>query len=329
MLTLRENALAILHGKQPDKYDDFMNAMQFLLDPIWLADRVPQDGEFHKDSWGVTKCFLPGAPGPHPHITPENIVCKNIEEWEKYVIAPDIDALDWTDAREQASQINRDEKFVGLFSATGIFERSHFLMGMEDAFCNYLEYPEEMTALINYLADWKIKGIYRAGEEVRPDVVFYQDDWGSKQNLFLPPAVWREIIKPATKRISDAIHDIGALYVHHADCYCQPIVEDMVELGVDIWQGVIPENDIVEIKRITNNKLAMIGGIDVPYCDRENATEEEIRSHVREKIDLYCPGGYFFPGLPSGACLNAWNDSICRDELDKYGRQWAQEHPVV
>ncbi len=78
MLTLRENALAILHGKQPDKYDDFMNAMQFLLDPIWLSDRTPQDGEFHKDSWGVTKCFLPGAPGAHPHITPDNKVCKNI-----------------------------------------------------------------------------------------------------------------------------------------------------------------------------------------------------------------------------------------------------------
>jgi len=145
MLTLRENALAILHGKQPDKYDDFMNAMQFLLDPIWLSDRTPQDGEFHKDSWGVTKCFLPGAPGAHPHITPDNKVCKNIEEWEKYVQAPNLDVLDWSDAREQANQVNRDEKFVGLFCATGIFERSHFLMGMEDAFCNYLEYPEEMT----------------------------------------------------------------------------------------------------------------------------------------------------------------------------------------
>lgn len=41
------------------------------------------------------------------------------------------------------------------------------------------------------------------------------------------------------------------IYIHHADCICQPIVTDMVEIGVDIWQGVIAQNDIVEIQKIT------------------------------------------------------------------------------
>ena len=67
----------------------------------------------------------------------------------------------------------------------------------------------------------------------------------------------------------------------------------MVEIGVDIWQGVIPQNDIVEIQRITEGKLAMVGGIDGPKIDIENITEEQIRQEVRRAIDTYCPAGGF------------------------------------
>ena len=91
--------------------------------------------------------------------------------------------------------------------------------------------------------------------------------------------------------------------MHHADCICQPIVTDMVEIGVDIWQGVIPQNDIVEIQRITEGKLAMAGGIDGPKIDIENITEEQIRQEVRRAIDTYYPAGRFYPSIPNGVCF--------------------------
>ena len=65
----------------------------------------------------------------------------------------------------------------------------------------------------------------------------------------------------------------------------------MVEIGIDIWQGVIAQNDIVEIQRITEGKLAMVGGIDGPKIDVENITEEQIRAEVRRAVDTYRPDG--------------------------------------
>lgn len=329
MLSLRENALAILHGEQPDFYGDFMDALQWVPDPVMASDAIAKDGKPHKDSWGTVKVFPPDAPGAHPQLNQDNLVIPDIEEWQDYLKVPSLDDLDWESAREAAKSIDRGKHFAALFMATGLFERSHFLMGMEDAFCNYLEYPDEMKELLSAVADYKIREIEMAAEYFHPDVIFYQDDWGSKQNLFLPPQTWRDIIKPLTAKISDAIHDAGALYVHHADCVCQPIVGDMVDLNVDIWQGVIPENDIVEIQRITQGKLPMIGGIDVPAIDVEGLSEEAIRAEVRRAIDTYCPGGKFFPGMPGGACYVTRNNEIVRDELVKYGRQWALEHPVA
>ena len=82
-----------------------------------------------------------------------------------------------------------------------------------------------------------------------------------------------------------AAHDEGIMFIHHADCICQPLVEDMIEIGIDIWQGTIPQNNIVEIQRVTKGKLPMIGGIDGPKIDIEHITEEEIRAEVRRAFD--------------------------------------------
>ncbi len=48
MLTKRANMTAILEGKQPDYYGDLMDALQVIPDPIFMSDRVVQDGEIHR-----------------------------------------------------------------------------------------------------------------------------------------------------------------------------------------------------------------------------------------------------------------------------------------
>lgn len=327
-VNLRENAMAILEHGQPELYFDFMDAMSFVPDPVLMRDLAVQDGKEHKDSWGTTFIFPPDEPGEFPHVTPENAVVKDITTWDEQLVVPSTEGLDWTAAKTFAKNVDRDREFVGFFSAGGLFERSHHLMGMEEAFIAYLEEPEAMEAMLRAIADYKIAQIKETARQVHPDVIFFQDDWGSKQSLFLPPETWREMIKPLQIEIAETIHDCGMLYVHHADCICEPIVEDMVEIGVDIWQGVIPQNDIVGIQRRTGGKLAMIGGIDGPKLDVADISEEEIRRSVDEAIDTYCAAGRFFPGIPNGQCYREWNDVIVKDELAKHGRQYAIDHPV-
>ena len=72
----------------------------------------------------------------------------------------------------------------------------------------------------------------------------------------------------------------------------------------------------------------MVGGIDGPAIDIDGISEAAIRKEVRRAIDTYCPGGRFYPGIPNGVCYREWNNSIFMDELHKYGRQFAEEHPI-
>ena len=327
-MTPRENMMAIFEGRQPAYYGDFQSAVKIMLDPVWMSDSVPEDGKEHKDSWGTVCVRAIGSPGKHPHVTDENAVVKDVTEWKKQLVIPSYKDLDWSKAEEQAAAVDRSQHFVEYFCAQGLFERSHFLMGMEEAFCAYLEEPEAMQEMLAAIAEYKKAVIKEAAFHLHPDVIFFQDDWGSKQNLFLPPDVWREMIKPLQADIAKTIHECGMIYVHHADCICEPIVEDMVEIGIDIWQGVIPQNDIVSIQERTQGKLAMIGGIDGPAIDDEDTPEEAIVAEVHRCIDTYCPAGRFFPGAPA-PLLRPRNSEVLNAELAAYGRTWAEEHPVA
>ena len=327
-MTPRENMMAIFEGRQPAYYGDFQSAVKIILDPIWMSDSVPEDGKEHKDSWGTVCVRGIGSPGKHPHVTDENAVVKDVTEWKKQLVIPSYKDFDWSKAEEQAASVDRSQHFVEYFCAQGLFERSHFLMGMEEAFCAYLEEPEAMQEMLSAIADYKKAVIKEAAFHLHPDVIFFQDDWGSKQNLFLPPDVWREMIKPLQADIAKTIHECGMLYVHHADCICEPIVEDMVEIGIDIWQGVIPQNDIVSIQERTQGKLAMIGGIDGPAIDDEDTPDEAIVNEVHRCVDTYCPGGRFYPGAPA-PLLRQRNGDVLNKELAEYGRAWAEAHPVA
>ena len=324
-MTPRENVMAVLRGETPDAYIDIMSAINLMPDPIMASNAIPKDGLEHKDSWGTVYVFHPDHPGPQPRVNPDNCVIKDIEKWRDYVVVPSLENLDFSKAKAAAEATDRKEKFVGLYCAGGLFERSHHLMGMQEALMAYMTNPEDMADFLRVVADYKIASIKLCAEAFHPDIIFYHDDWGSKQNVFLPPATWREVIKPLQKEIADTIHECGMIYMHHADCICEPYVEDMVEIGVDVWQGAIAQNDIPGIQKRINDKMAITGGIDMPKVDIPGTTEEAVRAEVRRAYDEYCVGGRFFPGMPSPGSLTPWVYKAAADEQAKYSVEFANK----
>ena len=89
--------------------------------------------------------------------------------------------------------------------------------------------------------------------------------------------------------------DHGVIVMHHADSFCEPIVEDMVEIGVDIWQGVLPQNDIPKIQKQLDGRMVLMGGLEASVVDRADSTEEEIRADVRRALRRLRPRRPLYP----------------------------------
>lgn len=276
------------------------------------------------DLWGTVIEWPEDAPGSMPLVTEENKVIKDITRWMDYVHAPDVaagssDPEAWRELREKMRGRAGDERLVAGFMATGIFEQCHFLMPFQEVLTNLYDHPDEMHELIEYITEFRLAYVKQIIDNLQPDAIFSHDDWGTKDALFMKPEMWREFFKEPYRRFYGYIRDRGVIAIHHADSYLVPIVEDMAEIGIQVWQGVLPENDIPALQERLAGRMVLMGGIGAAI-DREDAGEEEVRAYVHDALHRYCPGGHFIPSITYGLAGTVYKhvDPWIDDEIRKY-----------
>ena len=329
MMTPRENFLETL--KRDGKPDRLLKQYEALVpimnDPLQVYTRGNRKrGTTSRDRWGTEILFPEDAPGPMPHVTEENKVCPDVTEWRDYVKVPDLVAncsQGWETAQAAAAAVDRSQYLTMGFMGTGIFEQCHFLMGFEDTLVNLLLEPDAMHELVDTVAEYRFTYAKLLVDNLKPDVILSHDDWGSKTSLFMKPEVWREFFKDHYKRIYGYMKDHGVIVIHHADSFCEPIIEDMVDIGVDVWQGVLPQNDIPKLQKQLDGRMVLMGGLDAGHIDRTDSTEAEIRADVRRACDAYAPGGHYIPCITYGlkGCIFPHVDPIIDDEIDRYNKE--------
>ena len=324
MLNPKENLLeTIKQNGSPDRlvnmYDPFVVLRN---DPMakFIRGRVVRGTEV-ADPWGTIMTWPEGQHAAMPHITEETKVVPDITRWREYIRVPDLAAncTDWSEAIAARDAVDRDKYLVTGHMGTGVFEQTHFLMGFEDTLTNLLIEPDDMRELIDVIGEYRFTYARLLVENLKPDAILSNDDWGSKNSLFMQPALWRELYKPWYVKIYGYMKEHGVIVLHHADCFLEPIVEDMVELGIDIWQGVLPTNNISAIQKQLNGRMTLMGGID-SGLDRADATEEEIRAEAKRVCESFGPGGHFIPCTTYGSpkTINPNVYETLSNEIDKY-----------
>lgn len=327
----KELFLSVMRNEKPTKwmgygFDAFPQAQfHVVIDPISIWDILFMSGESVLDNWGVEHRFLPGDPGIIPIVNEQNAVIKDITRWRDYVTFPEIPDLDWSDFKKAVDAVDRETTMVMVPTFRGLFERAHCLMPFEECLINMYEEPEAMNEFFDAYTDWKLEVVKQIIDNMQPDIIHSHDDWGSKTAMLFSPDKFRELLKPHYARLYSYIKGRGVLVQHHADCFCQGIEKDMVDLGVDMWQGILPSNDIVEIQKNTEGKMLLMGGLQQDKIDQADASEDLIRAEVRRAIDTYAPGGAFLPCIPSLETINTHVTPIVIDECNRYGAEWLKK----
>ena len=305
MQTAKEIFLEMLKpDAQPERQLKQYEALHMCLyDPINAYLRGNRKrGTVSVDRWGTTISFPEDAPGAMPLNHGDMAVCRDITCWHETVHAPDIESActeGWEECRKKAREAAGDEQLVAGFMGTGIFEQCHFLMGFEDTLTNLYEHSDEMHELIETITEYRLDYVRRLIDGLKPDVIFSHDDWGTKNALFMKPDMWREFFKEPYRRFYGYIRSRGVIAIHHADSYLVPIVDDMAEIGIQVWQGTLPENDIPALQQHLNGRLTLMGGFGAAI-DRADAQPEEILAYARDTLRRCCPGGHFIPSITYG-----------------------------
>lgn len=324
MQTAKEAMLAILRG---EKADFIPEPYTVIKDVVFPGERYIDMENFDPygtgpDAWGV----MWTNQGPNPMID-GNTVAKDfrlfddVEEWKDHVKFPPIDFMpvdQILNGMKMGMGYKEDEHVLSCLILSGAFERVNQMVGFENALCAFYECPDEMHELLNAICDYKIKCIELAHKYLHPDVIHMHDDWGTNDNMFFSPEIWREFIKPLEKRYADKIHELGMIYMHHSCGYITQIMGDLVEVGVDAVNPMMISNDLDGIFEKYGDKITICGGINNQKIEGPDVPEEVIREEIRSAMDKYVNKGRYLPYLIP---IKEYTFGIWMDEVNKYGRQ--------
>ena len=327
MLTKRQNMIETMKGGHPDRFVNGYEALGLVMgSPFGKRNPNPKPGELNVvNAWGITKSWPKGTPGAFPVHTPDKIVIKDIDEWQKYVKVPRVkyDAEEWEPFIEMAEKIDRNEQFVMTYFAPGVFEQCHYLMEIQNCLMAFYESPDEMHELIDCITQFELDYAAEVCKYLKPEGLFHHDDWGSQISTFLSPDMFREFIKPAYMKIYHYYKEHGVqLIVHHSDSYAATLVPDMIDMGIDVWQGVMRTNDIPSLIKQYGEKITFMGGIDSATVDYEGWTEEEVAKQVRAACES-CGTKYFIPCTSQGLPISTYPgvyEAVAR-EIDNMSRE--------
>lgn len=325
MLTAKENMREVIRGGNPDRLVNQYEAIALLFHPFMMfASPLCQKGQENVvNAWGVTNSFPENVPGAFPVHTPDKIVIKDIEDWKQYVKAPSLKfpQEQWDICKGMYDAVDGTKAFKAAFVAPGLFEQTHHLMSIQEALMAYMEYPDEMHELIEYLTDWELELAEGICSNLHPDMIFHHDDWGSETNSFLRPSIFEDFFLEPYKKIYGYYKSHGVEFVvHHSDSYCANLIPYMVEMGIDVWQGCMKSNGNPELIKKYGGQMTFMGDIDNKFVDFEGWTPEDCAKAALESIQRCNSVKHYIPCITQGGPGSVYPGTYAEisKAIDKY-----------
>ncbi len=167
-----------------------------------------------------------------------------------------------------------------------LFEAAWRLRGLENFLIDLLKRPDWVHFLLDRLTDLARRNaetLARAGV----DVLALDDDVGMPETMMIGPATWREFFKPRMAKIIQAARaikpDLRVLY--HSDGYFEPIVGDLMEIGVNAINPLQPDHmDAARIRQRFGPRLALWGTVG-HQTTFSFAKPDAIRGEVKHRIE--------------------------------------------
>jgi len=224
----------------------------------------------------------------------EDFPIKSWEDFDRLPI-PDVrDARRWQHLKGIRQQAG--EKFL-LASGISLYERTHFLRGLENVWADIYQAPEQLHRLIDRLVEMNLVAIAEYAR-LGADGLIFTDDWGLQNRLMISPKAWRALWMPGYERIFQATRQAGMLSFLHSCGYIVEILDDLIACGLDAIHMDQQENMGLELlgERF-GGRLTFFAPVDIQKT-MANGTLDEIRAYARRMARLL--------GRPNGGFIPRW-----------------------
>ena len=266
-----------------------------VVDPIYRGpvpfSRDLGDG-VRQNLWGWRQKTVQTATGPEEQFVEFALdQATTIEELQQHRWP----SPDWFDFSEISARLDDWKDFAVMASGPSVFQHPTFLRRIDNLLMDMAVAPEMAHWLMDQFTDFYLAFYDRmlTAAQGKIDILRTADDMGMQHSLFISPEMFRTFVKPRVKKLADLAHSHGVKFMFHSCGAIQPLIDDLIEIGVDILDPLQAAAEGMEpqvLKETYGTRICLHGGICTQYL-LPNGTPEEVRSEVKRRIAIFGKGG--------------------------------------
>lgn len=179
-----------------------------------------------------------------------------------------------------------DEYWIVGVTVTTIFETAWALRGLEQMLMDFVEDPALADRILDIPFRYHLAAAKRL-VELGVDMIWTGDDVGAQGSMMVSPKTWRRFLKPRMAEFISTLKGINPrlLVAYHSDGFIDPIVPELIEIGVDVLNPIQPRcMDPALMKRKYGDKLCFWGTIDEQFT-LPFGSSEDVRREVLARVE--------------------------------------------
>jgi uroporphyrinogen decarboxylase len=206
----------------------------------------------------------------------------------------------WDELRAKTLELQAEsDRALIITGGCNLFEWGSFLRRLDQWLMDLATAPDDVERLLDALMERHLAFLERLCRAVGDvvDIVRLGDDLGMDRGPFMSPDMYRQLFKPRHKALCDYIRSHSRMRILLHSCGgIAKLIPDLIEAGFEILnpvqtncRGMEPE----KIKQEFGRDVTFWGG----GCDTRHVlnrlSPEEVKRHVRERLEVFAPGGGF------------------------------------
>jgi uroporphyrinogen decarboxylase len=239
--------------------------VDMLQTSVGWANCYYADQDAYTDEWGVSwrsaSYDTPFGSGRYTEIVGHPLAeDAAIDSYQ----APDPQRAElYEDASRLIREYGKDYYICGV-TVTTMFETAWALRGLDKLLMDFALDPDLAVRIMDIPFQYHLAAAKRL-VKMGVDMIWTGDDVGAQQSMIISPDMWRQFFKP---RMAQFFAELKAInpdlkIAYHSDGAIQPIIDDLVEIGLDVLNPIQPASmDPAELKTRYGDKICFWGTID-------------------------------------------------------------------
>jgi uroporphyrinogen decarboxylase len=274
------------------------------VDGVVIA-RMPAQGTFFDQTYFP---YLDGYPSDYQTLskTMKKILWAALghSPWD-HAGEPDF----WNQLRQRTLKLRQStDRALMVVCGCNLFEWGTFLWRMDNFMMDVFADQDNVRALLEALMEIHLATLEKVCGAVGDivDILRFGDDLGMDSGPFMSPAIYRDIFKPLHTRLNEYVHKNSQMktFIHSCGSIYK-LLPNMIEAGYDVLNPIqtnCANMDPIKLKNEFGKDITFWGG----GCDTRhilnNATAQEVRDHVKERLDILSPAADLYLTRSTTSC---------------------------